>query len=167
MHSLCSHKTVWLKIRERGRFQYWTPKDIWEQLPAPTAEKFPSRRPWGTGDNVQSLKLRSKMSRARYSISRFVCKSVCWSIRPSETNCSEHVTYGERPCFVSKCVWNGYWFEGNFILIIMLNKSTKKGKREGKKKGRKERTKGNSRNKLRILGFLGRKESKKVRRERR
>mgnify|MGYP001796840451 CR=1 FL=1 len=49
----------------------------------------------------------------------------------------------------------------------MLNKSTKKGKREGKKKGRKERTKGNSRNKLRILGFLKRKEGKKVRRERR
>ena len=31
-----------------------------------------------------------------------LCRSIGWSVRRSETDCTEHATYGDRPCFLPK-----------------------------------------------------------------
>ena len=45
----------------KAKVRYYTPEDGREQLPAPTAGRFPSRCLRGTGDDVRSSKLWSKM----------------------------------------------------------------------------------------------------------
>ena len=52
------HFDQW-KNQRKAKVRYWTPKDVWERLPAPTAGRFPSCRLRCMGDDVRSSKLRS------------------------------------------------------------------------------------------------------------